>query len=288
MLCRVLASKNYCRSKYFGLELKAKRMSGEMNTSLGNGFSNLMFILFGIQEYKLQATMPVVEGDDGLFGVIGELPGKHFLDLGLTVKMERHESINTASFCGLIFDLSEKIIVTEPLKVLARFGWYESRYNFASREVLLGLMKSKALSVCWQYPGCPIIYKYAVKLLSLLDDIEIYVPIQNTYDRERFDLEAIAHYKFPLVMPGPRTRHLMWDKFGVSISDQLAIESEIDNITLADLGCPTAFLLYPQCWKDYYSRFVRTYDDMPADMVCYFDRIGEKKNIYYLKQLPSQ
>jgi hypothetical protein len=259
-------------------------MSGEMNTSLGNGFSNLMFILFGFQEYKLQHTMPVVEGDDGLFGVVGEIPAKHFLDLGLTIKIERHESICTASFCGLVFDPREKIIVTEPLKVLARFGWTESRYNFAPEKVLYGLMKSKALSICWQYPGCPILYKYGLKLLELLDGVELYKPRMDSYHVDMLDLDAISNYNFPSVIPGPCTRRLMEEKFKISVEDQFSIESEIDNLTLADLGCPTAFLLYPQCWKDYYKRYVRCAHDT-TDYVTYLDRIWGRKSLLLPTQL---
>jgi len=124
----VIGSFNYVVNKYFTLAVEAKRMSGEMNTSLGNGFSNLMFLLFAAHYYKIDFVGPVVEGDDGLMGLARKIPAQYFHKMGLNVKMETHELLSYASFCGMIFDPIERINITDPRKT---FG----HDNVGSKEV---------------------------------------------------------------------------------------------------------------------------------------------------------
>jgi len=280
VISNVLSGKNFCVNKYFQLTCEAKRMSGEMSTSLGNGFSNLMFILFAAEEYDIDMTMPVVEGDDGLFGIKGILPESHFLELGLTVKLENHENINTASFCGLIFDPDERVVIAEPLGILADSPWVGSRYRYASKQVIHGLMKSKALSICWQYPGCPIVYKYGLKMLGLLENFKFVTPKYNYWHSGLHDA-AMEHYQkfgFPLREPGQGTRTLMEAKFGISILEQLRIEQEIDMMTLDDeLISTTAFLLAPQVWKDDYTKYVRAYEHQSMREIECFETAEIKK-----------
>lgn len=54
------------RAKFFDLFIDVKRMSGEMDTSLANGFFNLMILLFLVHKYNIPHRGPAVEGDDGL------------------------------------------------------------------------------------------------------------------------------------------------------------------------------------------------------------------------------
>jgi len=76
--------------KLFDIIVPAFRCSGEMDTSLSNGFSNLMLWLFasyekGCPEDKIKGY---VEGDDGLFNNSGPTPDEDdFLKLGFTIKI---------------------------------------------------------------------------------------------------------------------------------------------------------------------------------------------------------
>ena len=284
---KVLAGTNYGTNKYFDLTVQAKRMSGEMNTSLGNGFSNLMFLLFAAEEYDIEMTMPVVEGDDGLFGVKGNLPEQHFIDLGLTVKLEVHESINTASFCGLIFDPVEKKVITEPFKVLCETPWLGNSYLFSSREKLKGLLKSKALSICWQYPGCPIVYKYGLRLLTLLSDVEFVKPRYSYWESLRFEnaMRHLSEYGFPLEEPGLSTRYLMEAKFGVSVENQLRIEADIDNMTLDSELSVTAELHVPQVWRDNYRNYQRHFQYNSMREIVVFPTAAYNKEPLLLNQV---
>ena len=124
----ILAGYNTCTFKRFKLGIQATRMSGEMCTSLGNGFSNLMLMLFACHRIGSKCT-GVVEGDDGFFVCSPRAPtSKEFKEIGFTIKMERHDSLTTASFCGIVFDTIDKINVTDPMEVLIGFGWSKTPY----------------------------------------------------------------------------------------------------------------------------------------------------------------
>ena len=109
----VLAGKRKAQFKYFDVEVNATRMSGEMNTSLGNGFANLMLFEFACHKVGSECV-GVVEGDDGLFRVNGPIPPSNlFESLGFTIKAVTHERLETASFCGMVFDVEDRVNVSD-------------------------------------------------------------------------------------------------------------------------------------------------------------------------------
>lgn len=99
----VLVGQNMCSSKLVSLEVEACRMSGEMNTSLGNGFCNLIFMMYACHVQGITCD-GIVEGDDGVFRMSKELNPKIFDEMGLNIKLEKHSNLFTMSFCGLICD----------------------------------------------------------------------------------------------------------------------------------------------------------------------------------------
>lgn len=64
--CKVAGGINDCRFKRLRVRIPACRMSGEMCTSLGNGFTNLMVFLFLAEVFRFDGADCVVEGDDCL------------------------------------------------------------------------------------------------------------------------------------------------------------------------------------------------------------------------------
>lgn len=172
MIRKVLGGINRLAFKHFILELVATRMSGEMCTSLGNSFCNLMAALFILAECGTRNAVGVVEGDDGLFRVDKRVPTiQDFADLGLNIKIELHDDVATASFCGLIFDRDDLANVTDPREVLASFGWTSAKYLRASDRTHKMLLRAKALSLLYQYPGCPILQPLALWAMRHTDDI---------------------------------------------------------------------------------------------------------------------
>lgn len=257
MILLVLTGDNVCGNKYFKVAVDAKRMSGEMNTSLGNGFSNLMFLLFAFHEYNIGFTGPVVEGDDGLAGVDGDIPAQYFTDMGLNVKLEVKENIGEASFCGIVSNMDELINITEPLQHLCFVPWVSRRYAFCSDEAYYGLIKSKALSLAYEYPGCPILDKYARKLLELLSKWKIKHDRSDSW-KYKIALEAeraMNSGSFPQRTTGPCTRVLMEKVFGIPTSAQILFERSIDEMTLDKLDFESIYSLIPDCWVRNYQKY---------------------------------
>jgi len=260
-LLNVLKGMTRCFFKKFMVKVKATRMSGEMNTSLGNGFSNLMFMLFMCDLVGMKNVDGVVEGDDGLFVGEGKWPTKEqFEELGLIIKLDLHDELNAASFCGLIFDLNDRVNVTDPREVLASFGWTSRQYARSKSNKMKMLLRAKALSLAYQYPGCPVIQslaEYALRMTASFD-VRHYAAngIMSMWDREQL-LEAISN-KHKLKFPEPKmgTRTLVETKFGITIGEQLELEEYFRNKNdLKSMKLPWFNAKCPQSWNDYYSRY---------------------------------
>lgn len=80
-------------------EVFGTRMSGEMWTSLGNGFMNMCLVSFVAKKNKAHADF-IVEGDDCLVGFDKEVSYDVVKKLGFKLKLELGTTINDLSFCG--------------------------------------------------------------------------------------------------------------------------------------------------------------------------------------------
>jgi len=287
----VLAGRNKCTFKHFIVWVMATRMSGEMCTSLGNGFSNLMLMNFAL-DYVGSRGEKVVEGDDGLCRVDGAVPTSELFErLGMKIKLEKHLDISRASFCGLVFDPEECIIVADPKKVLASFGWTSRRYVKSNQKKIKQLLRVKALSFAHQYPACPVIAALAHYALRLTRDVT-HVPrriIDSLPWWERTNLESyIGLEKMnrgdlsgepPFQEPGLRTRVLVEELFNIPIQAQTEIEKSLgEKLDLEPIDCP--LIDFPACWVDYFSWYVLEvpYDmaeNYPGELWC--KRAGHKK-----------
>jgi len=125
---------NKCNFRNFQVTIDARRMSGEMNTSLGNGFTNLMLLLFLFKECGEDVT-PIVEGDDSNTSFMTSCPTtEDFESLGFTIKCGVSDNFEEMSFCGMIFDPEDLVNITDPIDVLSSFGWARNEYVRCSRK----------------------------------------------------------------------------------------------------------------------------------------------------------
>lgn len=257
---KYIAGKNDIKNKYFSIILEATRMSGEMNTSLGNGFSNLMVMLFLASEGGATDVAGIVEGDDGLFTMDCDFPGpEKFSELGFTIKMEIHDDFSKASFCGIIFAKEDLINITNPLKVLCNTGWTNRMYIRSSPRRKMELLKCKALSILYQYNGCPILTAYAKYLMRITKGVRA-VPGQFGVWERDLVLTAMKA-KFVEKQPGRATRELMQETFGILVEHQLELEKYFDS--LEDVQPVKHYLLdlyFPADWEDFYFRYCRLVD----------------------------
>jgi len=263
-LCReVLGGLNQCNFKFFSVFLEATRMSGEMCTSLGNGFSNLMFMLFLCEEVGSSFVNGVVEGDDGLFVISGPAPSKaDFESIGLIIKLEECESIAEASFCGIIFDPECRQNLRDPRRVLTTFGWTSRSYAGAKAKRKLALLRCKALSLAHQYPGCPVIQalaQYGLRVTIGVGNYAVWKVINskgvNEYQRGVL-MDAMLNPVKP-VQIGMGSRLLVERMFSIPVEDQVHFEAYLSG--LSTIQPLTAGVLEPtlsRTWHEYWCKYV--------------------------------
>lgn len=284
-----LTGTNRIEFKNILLEIEAKRMSGEMNTSLGNGFSNLMFILYvaylkhksekarlklidsptEAQRKMLDTKHPDVkakiEGDDSIFRSSVELTTEDFANMGLRIKLGSTYELNKASFCGMVFDIIDRTNVSDPKDVLATFGWTTAKYIRSKPSVHKTLLRCKALSLAYQYPSCPILSSLARNTLRLTRSFEVENFIEkqgrfvfNQYEIDVFKTALMKNKAGQLLFkePGTNTRKLVDELYDISIAKQLEIEKHFDEMEEVGPLSGKIFLdIMPDSWMDYYNRY---------------------------------
>lgn len=258
----VLAGDNVCKFKNFTVTVIGKRMSGEMCTSLGNSFTNLMVMKFAALRMVAKCKI-VVEGDDSIGKFYGRLPSAEFFaSIGFVVKLVPFAHLSEASFCGLVFDNEDLLNVTDPRVVLASFGWTTRQYMKANPMTRRMLLRSKALSLAYQYPGCPVLSALARYAMRMTRDIPndrlsgFVAKVKNTYEREWLQ-EAIAH-PVAYVNPPLNTRFLVEKLYGMSYSHQVEIENYLDGLNIiTPLSLPTITLYMEPSWAHYWYNYVR-------------------------------
>lgn len=256
---------NECIFKDFTLFLPGGRMSGEMNTSLGNGIVNWILSKFlAFCQGELDSHAGFFEGDDGAV-VCEKLPTTdEYKDLGFCVKAEPIDNIYDMSFCGQVFDPIDKIVVTDPLIELADFGWSKRRYVSANKATRLALIRAKSISMLYQYAGCPILHslaRYGLRVTNRICTDKVYKFMSDwektTFRKAQACLkETKFREKFSLVPP-MRTRLLVERLFKIPVEVQLRVEAEIDGHQgVTPLELPELLHLAPQSWKDNWNKNV--------------------------------
>jgi hypothetical protein len=220
---------NICKFKFIIAYILALRMSGENTTSIGNGFNNMMVTFFNIESIGGKVIAALFEGDDCLVYYIGPMVrNQQYLDLGFLAKPQFFVNFNEASFCGQIFDLDTLTVIADPIKYIMNIGWVSVRYANAKDKVLRGLLRSRALSLLYQYPGCPIIQNMALAYIRLTEGVK---PVYEKLDEyhQQIQREALKA-KLPIREIKPSTRELMEKVFKVRYFDQLIIERYFDSL----------------------------------------------------------
>lgn len=256
-------NKNVCQFKNFTIEIEGKRMSGEMDTSLCNGFANLMWLLFSCHIHGIpeESVAAFIEGDDAICRIYGTVPDTFFVDFGLSVKIELHEHLERASFCGMIFDPDDLDNVTDIIKALVNFGWTTAKYFNAKNTTLQAILRCKALSLAYQYKNCPILSAFSLRIMELTRHIDHRVALRSrmfmdTYHLQILD-EAINYYNLNGLIPNVKnnTRKLVEDVYGITINDQHKIEAYFSTMLLEPVDCPTLNQYIPAIYRECFDRY---------------------------------
>jgi hypothetical protein len=256
---RIMTGDNKLQFKDVSCTVNATRMSGEMDTSLSNGFSNLMLFLFMANERGASSVKGFVEGDDGIFKVspaTATPTQEDFKSLGFTIKIGHTKELSKASFCGQVYDMDDLIVITDIREAVARLGWTNKRYVKARRSVLMQLLRARGYSYAYQYNGCPVLSKLGRRILELTAGVTISQNIWNDMGWwERIKLQEMIKNGLPEERePGSATRSLVSELFHVSLEEQLQIEESIESMQLGFHEMP--FSNIPSDWTHYYETYM--------------------------------
>jgi hypothetical protein len=228
------------RTKYFNLDCDSVRMSGEMNTSLGNSLTNYFLTSFLVMKSSGLNLRGVFEGDDGLFRYEGEsLDMTLAPKLGFCLKLNECK-MNEASFCGNVFDIVEKVNIADPWYCLAQVGWSFSAVGCTDR-VLALLTAAKGFSFIYQYHNSPVLPHLGFRLLrtamktlgknmnEIRDElIAYYTNSQRIDEWERQKMIESLNYTAEIQIH-ESTRELMSSKFNFPVSLQRHVEYVLDS-----------------------------------------------------------
>jgi len=252
LLLKALCGKNVCHFRGVKAEVEGTRMSGDMCTSLGNGFTNLMIVLFVCSLHHIPVD-GVVEGDDGIFGTNSRVPlASYFEEMGFTIKIEGHQQLSESGFCQMYFDPETGANVVDPAKLLCKFGWSHSTMRYGGDRILRGLLRAKAFSLSCELPNCPIaasLARYAMRLAGA-------GPMIWDDGRKRNYWEAyLCQFPRPFGRVSMSSRLLVERLFGMPVCDQLAIEHYIDSLNSGELCSDLIRSYMHNTWVDYRMRY---------------------------------
>lgn len=265
-ICDAISGENLCKFRDVQVKVEGCRMSGDMCTSLGNGFTNFM-VMSCIVNSLGGNCMGVVEGDDGEFGTSVEVTREDFRAYGFDIKIERIDDLFRGSFCGLVLT-RELTSMVDPRKVLSCFGISLSPHALGSPKVRLELLRAKALSLIYEHPRCPIVtalgrrYELLTRGLRARFEADWW---RSGLVRQIFEFREDTERQVALGI-SDQIRADFAEQFGIEPHIQIAIESYLDCHGVEPLDHQLIQALFPPfaASRDYYSRFVssqwRDYD----------------------------
>lgn len=238
------------------------RMSGDMWTSLGNGFTNMMLFLYCAKNSMTRTAWRntenkydfLVEGDDGFFGYDFDLDLTRVSRLGFVLKLAHAEDINQLSFCGIKISPSGHPIPDVP-RVLEKFGYdfddtIINNYSTTSTNHEMKLMRAKAMSLLATGPGCPILQPLAQKVLELTQGLQPRINMFDWWDTEVLD---ITHVKLKPVEITLKDRQYFSQTYHISVAKQIMIETFIHEQTQLRFELP--FTRHDLEYGNYYYEF---------------------------------
>lgn len=264
----VLLEKNRCEFKDFMLWVSS-RASGEMNTSSGNGWCNLVLYTYTARAKGAVELCAMFEGDDSINKTrppSSSPTTEDFRDLGWICKLENVDKFEEASFCGLVADIDDLINICDIRAYIADFGWTRQQYLNASDLTKTALLRAKGYSAIYQYPGCPIIQDlgyYALRVTSSTKTLKKFDDMlaAHKFGDSRYkagNFEALYNKyggKIPERVETPQsTRRLVERLQKITLEQQIEIENYIRG--LESITCLSINLDFPVVWKYNWDRYI--------------------------------
>jgi len=248
IICQALTMKQSVKAKACRARVEG-RMSGDMCTSLGNGFSNYMIAAFWAYLNDFEVC-GVFEGDDGLVRVPSDalVPPQSFYEmLGFKIKIEPTSKLNEAGFCKQFYAEGQPENLRDPLETVLKAGWTKSARRHGGEEVIRELARSMGFAILCETPACPISAKMGLYLLRATEGSLTSRP-EGWWEHQRFkNVNLTACVERAMAGPSPEQRQFVWTKWGISPPEQQHIESYFDSLSeLQELTDPVLVNLCQQ------------------------------------------
>lgn len=235
LIDRAYSKNRVIHRKMYNAQFKGSRLSGDMWTSLANGFSNQMMMEWLLYKNKAGGNF-LVEGDDGYIACNGTLDFNYITSLGFKLKVEAVHDHNEVHFCSL--RAYDGILVPDIRRTLSHFGKscetkIVAMFKSASKKSTKEFKKyqvSKAYSLLATGRGIPILQPLAIRMIKQLQSAYSLKYI-DWWEKEFFDLNHLE----PLPITKDMRRYVE-EVFSISVSQQLKIEE--------DLCCAKSFNFY--------------------------------------------
>jgi hypothetical protein len=259
-------------------------MSGDMCTSLGNGFTNLMLWLFLANTLGLVAD-GVVEGDDGLFvcrcafgsnrGRSVVLAPETFEQLGFRAKLKFAGNVGEAGFCKLFFDDAGNT-VADPAPILCGVGWTHSPLLRSGPIIMEQLLRAKGYSLLALFPNCPILTSFGRMIIRCVGDGKLrwdgegghadwwtFTSVLMNTNVNSINAKDMLKKACTIALS---SRILMQKLFNVSVESQLELEAYFDHMTkIQELSHPALGAMMKDDWRVYYNSFVYSFSPEDSD-----------------------
>lgn len=232
---------HHISSQYGQAVCAGSRMSGELWTSLCNGFMNMVLMEYIAEENGTKFEY-VVEGDDGLICSKVRLDVSCVAATGFKLKLVEGRSLNDISFCGLT--VCDGKLMPDMVERLRKTGWdHDIRVcRGCSQRLLDERVKAKAISLLATSRGVPILQEMALANLKQVSRARLRRKHLDWWEKE------MGFFDAP-ILPEPVTdvaREFVAKRWGISITAQLQIERELKDapdarcchIDLTLLGLP--------------------------------------------------
>lgn len=236
------------KNKSFQFETSGTRMSGEMWTSLANGFSNLCNMLFICQRKGLVCD-GIIEGDDGLFGISGNnlIDNHDFEQLGFKIVINYEHDLTKLDFCSLTYNPTTGNFLLDPEHII-RLPWTcHTQYIDSRPKIKNMLLNVKTMSTAVRGHHTPILAQLCETVLRLNKPaVRMKIPKTDSWKWARYAVDEYYHNKTFVKTPIDFNDRLLYaKKFGISIEVQEEIELILKKCTDLD-QIDFDYYLYPE------------------------------------------
>lgn len=217
--------------KRYSAEFPGSRMSGEMWTSMCNGFMNKLLVEF-VAKRSGACVDYLVEGDDGFICSNKPLNWSLTADAGFKLKCDLVNDPMDVQFCSL--RVCDNKLIPNITRTLTHYGFIIdvqlsrglSIKSNRSRKKLDEIQYAKACSLLATSSGIPILQAVALQQMRVLQGTHLNPKYFDWWEREFYDLSNPHPESISLTV-----RRYVEKEFGIPVRDQIEIEKQI-------LTCP--------------------------------------------------